>query len=76
MQANRNALGPWEWFYTYKTSAAGNGLAHGDQYIAIKSAHFHKYVVNDVHDLVNCNRVNPGPWEKWAGWTKPGPWTV
>jgi hypothetical protein len=76
MKANRGGLGPWEKFHVYTTKDRLGGMAPGEDFIALKSAHFHKFVVNDGGDWVNCNRGSPGPWEKWGGWTQLAPWSI
>lgn len=76
MQANRGAIGPWEKFYVYTTTDKEWGLSEGRDFIALKSAHFNRFVSNDGGDWVTCDRNKPGPWEKWGGWTDPIPWEV
>lgn len=76
VQANRGAIGGWEKFYVYTTSDRDGGLAEGRDYLALKSAHFNRFVTNDGGDVVKCNRGAPGLWEKWGGWRDPIPWAV
>ena len=77
MQANRPNIGPWEKFYVYTTSDKEGGLSEGQQYLALKSAAFKKFVTNEERgNNVKCNRQLPGPWEKWGGWRAPIPWVV
>ena len=76
MHANRNAVNAWERFYVYTTSSKEGNLPKGQDYLALKSVSFNKFVSNSNGDTIRCDKSRPGPWEKWGGWRKPIPWVV
>ena len=76
LRANGGAIGNNEKFLVYTTNSKGDGLSPGEDYIALKSTAFNRFVHNDKGNWIGCNRERPGPYEKWEGWARAAPWNI
>ena len=71
-KAKRTRMGSREKFYIYATdNCDGFGTDPGVNCIAFKSYNNNKWLVAESDGAINCNRDDPGPWEKWYGWRDP-----